>query len=106
VTDKFITSVCTHQQNNRETLQIIFSDMDMNKLNSISLDECNRNIEIRTDGKDRFFITTGQRTFYIIVAPGAKQMINLQYNGKWIAVLDDRQVGVSNGRTDIELVSY
>jgi hypothetical protein len=106
VTENLIASIYTHKQNNQDILQVTFSDMNINNLNTVVLGECNRNVEIRTNGKDRFFITTGQRQFHVIVFQGAKQTSNLQYNGKWIAVVDNRRIAVSNGRSDIELVTY
>ncbi len=106
VTDDLIASIYESEQNNRKIFQVVFCDMNMKKLNSVVLNECNGTTEIRTDGKDRFFITTGERTFYIIVFQGETKTVNLQYNGKWIAVLDDRRVAISNGRSDIQLVNY
>ncbi|CAF4786523.1 unnamed protein product, partial [Rotaria sp. Silwood2] len=70
----------------------------MNELNYILLGECNSNIEIRTDGKDRFFITTGQQRFYILYSDGKMQTVNLQNNGDCIAVLHNRRVAVSDSR--------
>jgi hypothetical protein len=106
VTDKLIASIYSHMQNNNKVLEVTFCDMNMDKSNSITLGECNRNTEIRTNGEDRFFITTGQRSFHIVSSNGRKETIELQYNGKWIAVLDDQHIAVSNGRSDIQLVPY
>lgn len=70
MTDSFIASVNTQIQNNRQVFQVIFSDMNMNKLNSIRLGKC-------TDGEDRF---------YIVHSNDAKHEINLENIGACIAV--------------------
>ncbi|CAF5046690.1 unnamed protein product, partial [Rotaria sp. Silwood1] len=41
----------------------------MNKLNSILLGKCDGYIKILTDGKNRFFITTGRYRLYILSIP-------------------------------------
>jgi hypothetical protein len=106
VVDNRVASICKYMQNNREVLQVSFGDLNMNKLNSILLGACEDDIEIRTDGKDRFFITTGQRRFYIVYSDSTKKQINLNYNGESIAVLHDRRIAVSNGFSNIQLISY
>jgi hypothetical protein len=78
----------------------------MNKFNSILLGGYNGDIEIRTDGKDRFFITTGQRQLHIVSSKGKKQTFTLRKDGNCIAVLDNRRIAISHGRAEIELVTY
>ncbi|CAF1468754.1 unnamed protein product [Rotaria sordida] len=85
---------------------VTFCDLEMNKLNSILLGKCDDYIEIRTDGKDRFFITTGHNRFYIIHSNGKKQTVNLQNDGDCIAVLHNRRVAVSKQRKDMEIIAY
>ncbi len=111
VTENLIASlsIITDKQNNREVSQVAFCDMNINELHLVALGECKPNVEIRTDGRDRFFVTAGGRQFHIIVLQDGKHVINLRdirYNGKWIAVLNNRRIAISNGRSDIELVTY
>jgi hypothetical protein len=106
VTDKLIASIYTHMQRNCKVVEVTFCDMNMNKSNSITLGECNRKTEIRTNGEDRFFITTGLRSFHIASSNGRKETIDLENKGKSLAVLNDQHVAVSNGRSDIQLVPY
>jgi hypothetical protein len=75
VTENLIASICTRIRNDREIVQVVFCDMNMNKLNSISLGGCSGDIEMRTDGKDQFFITTGHRRFYIVSSNGMVQAL-------------------------------
>jgi hypothetical protein len=106
MTDNRIASICTRTQNNCQVFKLIFCDLKMNELNSVLLGECEDDTEIRSDGKDRFFITTGQRQFYIVRSDGTKTMINLGDNARCIAVLHDRRIAISNGFSNIQLVSY
>jgi hypothetical protein len=106
VTNNLIASICTRMQNNREVFQVTICDLDMNKLNSIPLGKCSGDIEIRTDGKDRFFITTGRRQFYIIYFNGKKEQFNLDNDGDCIAVLHNRRIAIGNRSTNIELLTY
>jgi hypothetical protein len=106
MTDNRIASICTRIENNCQVFQVSFCDLNTNKLNSIRLGKCEDDIEIRTDGKDRFFITTGQRRFYIVYSNGSKKMINLDSDGDCIAVLHDRRIAIGNGSSNIQLVSY
>jgi hypothetical protein len=78
----------------------------MNKFNSILLGGYNGDIEIRTDGKDRFFVTTGKRHLHIVSSKGKKRRIILQNDSDCIAVLDNRRIAISHGRAEIELVTY
>jgi hypothetical protein len=106
VTENLIASICKQKQNYREVFQVTLCDMHMNRLNLIRLGRCDGNVEIRTDGKDRFFITTGRRRFYIIRSDGARQVINLQKDGDCIAVLNDQRVAIGCQRNSIEIVRY
>ncbi|CAF3225128.1 unnamed protein product [Rotaria sp. Silwood2] len=106
VTDNLVASICTRMQNYRETFLVTFCDFQMNKLNSIALGECDGFIEIRTDGKDRFFITTGRRRFYIIHSNGKKQIINLNSDGDCIAILHNGRVAISKQRKSMEIITY
>jgi hypothetical protein len=105
-TDNLIASICTRKQNNREVFQVIFCDLDMKKLHSVPLGLCNDDIEIRTDGNDQFFITTGRCRLYIVFSGGGKQIINLQNKGHCIAVFDDQRIAVNNDGNGIEIVTY
>ena len=106
VTDNLIASICIRLQNNRQVFQVIFCDLNMNKIHSVPLGRCNDGIEIRTDGYDRFFITTGHHRFYIVSSNGEKQTINLQNQASCIAVLDGQRVAVSGQRTSMEILTY
>ncbi|CAF4568827.1 unnamed protein product, partial [Rotaria magnacalcarata] len=53
-------------RNNHKVFQVTFCDLEMNKLYSLPLGRYNDDVEIRTDGEDQFFITTGHRKFYIL----------------------------------------
>jgi hypothetical protein len=106
VTENLIASICTRIRNDREIVQVVFCDMNMNKLNSISLGGCSGDIEMRTDGKDQFFITTGHRRFYIVSSNGMVQAINLQRDGNCIAVLDNQRVAISAQRNNLEILTY
>ncbi len=77
----------------------------MNKRNSIPLGDCDDCIEIRTDNKDRFLITTGRRRFYIILSNGEKQTINLQNDGECIAILNHQRVAVSKQRNSMQIMT-
>ncbi|CAF3941603.1 unnamed protein product [Rotaria sordida] len=101
-----VASICMRMQNHRPVFHVTFCDLKMNKLNSILLGKCDGCIEIRTDGKDRFFITTGHHRFYIIHSNGEKQTVNLQNDGDCIAVLHNRRVAVSKQRKDMEIIAY
>jgi hypothetical protein len=106
VTDNFIASICTRKQNNREVFQVTFCDMNMNKLRTLRLGRFKNRIEIRADEIERFFITTGLRRFYIVYSNGAKQVINLQNDSNYIAVLSDQRVAVSNQNNSMEILTY
>lgn len=106
VAGDLLASLYSRMENNRKILEVAFWNMNTKKSNTVTLDEFNRYTEIRTNGKDRFFITTGQHSFHIISPERLIQTIELENNGRWIAILDDEQVAVSNGRRDIQLVSY
>lgn len=106
VSGHLLASLYSRMENNRKILEVAFWNMNTKKRNTVTLNEFNRYTEIRTNGKDRFFITTGQSSFHIISSERLIQTIELENNGRWIAILDDEQVGVSNGRRDIQLVSY
>lgn len=105
-TDKLVASICTRQQRNREVFKVIFCDLGMNKLNSIPLGSCDGSIEIRTDGNDHFFITTGTRRFYIIHSINTRTMIELDQDAQTIAILKNQRVAVSNEHGDIEILTY
>ena len=106
VTDNLIASIHPRMQNNGKVLEVTFCDMNMNKSNAITLDECSRNVEIRTDGNDRFFITTGRRSLHIVSSKTLIETINLEQNGKRIAVLNDKHIAVTNGHDDLKIVPY
>jgi hypothetical protein len=106
VTDHILASICTRMQNNRQVFQVNFFDLDMNELSWVRLGGCNDSIEIRSDGKERFFISTGQQKLHIVSPNKRKKTINLTNTGDCIAVLDNRRIAVSYERKNIELVTY
>ena len=106
VTDKLVASINTRTQNNHLVFQVNLCDLDMNKLKTILLGKCNGNIEIRTDGKDQFFITTGRDKLHIVLPNGKQRTINLKANSDSLAVLNNRTIAVGDSRYDIELVTW
>lgn len=106
VTGKVIALICTRKQNGREVFKVTFCDLQMNKLNSILLGECDDDTEIRTNGINRFFITTGTNRFHIIHSMDTKQTIELKNNANTIAVLKNRRIAVSNEHDDIEILTH
>lgn len=105
VTETMIASLCKSMLSNCEAFQVIFYDMDMKKLSSVPLDRCDGNIEIRTDGNNRFFITTGRRQFYIVYFNGTKREINLKDDGACIAVLENQRIATSDWSSSIQLIT-
>jgi hypothetical protein len=78
----------------------------MNKLNTILLGPCGNYVEIRTDGKNRFFITTGLQQLHIVSPNGKKDTINLANFGNYIAVFNTHRIATSNGNANMEMISY
>lgn len=106
VTDKILASICTRFQNKRKVFQVTFFDLNMKQLKWIRLGRCDESIEIRSDGKDWFFITTGRSQLHIVSLNGQKNTVDLENNGDCIAVLDNRRIAISSARSDMELVIY
>jgi hypothetical protein len=106
VTDRFLASICIRSQNHQKVFQVTFFDLEMNALNWVCLGRCNESVEIRTDGNDRFFITTGRRQLHIVSPNGQKNTVNLDHDGSCIAVLDNQRIAISNQRKSMELVTY
>jgi hypothetical protein len=106
LTDHILASICTRMQNKRQVFQVNFFDLAMNELSWVRLGGCDDSIEIRSDGKELFFITTGKQKLHIVSPNKRKKTINLTNIGDCIAVLDNRCIAVGCGRTDIELVTY
>ena len=106
VTNNVVASICTRFQNNHEVFQVNFCDLNMNKLETIMLGRCTDNIEIRTDGQNQFFITTGRNNLYIVSSDGDKRTINLLNNGGSLAVLHDRTIAVTGHRSSVELINW
>jgi hypothetical protein len=105
-TDNLIALICTHVKDNRKVFQVNFCDFNMNKFNTILLGPCGNYVEIRTDGKDRFFITTGLHQLHIVSPNGKKDTINLANVGDYIAVFNTHRIAISNGNAGMELISY
>ena len=106
VTNEYIASICTRTQGNRQVFQATFCDLNMKKLNSMPLGQYEGDIEIRTDGDERFFVTTGTRRFYIIHSIDKKQIIELEDKVNVMAVLEDQRIAVSGQVNAIEIVTY
>jgi hypothetical protein len=104
--DNLIALICTHVKDNREVFQVYFCDFNMNKLNTILLGPCGNYVEIRTDGKDRFFITTGLKQLHIVSPNGKKDTITLENVGDYIAVFNTHRIATSNGNANMELINY
>ena len=106
VTNNLIASIGIPEKKNHRVFRVTFCDLDMKKLFSVPLGPCKDNIEIRTDGNNRFFITTGRRRFYIVSSDDDKQIINLQNEGNCIVVFNDHRVAVSGGGNSMEIITY
>lgn len=106
VTDNLIASLCTRKQSNREVFKITVCDLEMNQLHSIPLGKYGGHAEIRTNGVDRFFVTTGHRRFYIVDTDGTKEEIYLAYEGDRIAVFNNGRVAISNRSDEMEIITY
>ncbi|CAF3043980.1 unnamed protein product [Rotaria socialis] len=106
ITDNFIASLCTRMRNDHKVFQVTVCDLEMSKLYSLPLGRCSDNAEIRTDGEDQFFITTGHRKFYILHYDGEKQTVNLKNDGECIAVLHNRRIAVSRNRGVMKIINY
>ena len=106
VTNSVVASICTRIQNNHEVFQVNFCDLNMNKLETILLGRCTGNIEIRSDGQDKFFITTGKNILLIVSLNGNKRTIDLLNNGGSLAILHNQTIAVTNDRSDVELINW
>jgi hypothetical protein len=91
---------------NRKVFQVNFFDLNMNGMNWVSLGLCNDSVEIRSDGKDLVFITSGRRKLHIVSPNGAKNTVDLENDGDCIAVLDNRRILLSKARDSMETVNY
>jgi hypothetical protein len=104
VTDQFLASICTRKQNNRQVFQV--NILNMKELKCVHLGVCNDSIEIRSDGKELFFISTDRQKLHIVSSNGIKNTISLKHNGGCIAVLDNRRIAISKERPEMELMTY
>ncbi|CAF4218009.1 unnamed protein product, partial [Rotaria magnacalcarata] len=94
----------TRPQNNGEVVQINVLDLDMKRLKSQDLGSCTGLVQIRTDGYNRFFITTGQRSIHCVSVPGKKSIIAIEDSGNTIAVVNKQCLAIGDSNHDLELV--
>ena len=106
VTNHILASICTRMQDNRQVFQVNFFDLNMNELSRIHLGGCKDSIEIRSDGNELFFISTGQRKLHIVSPNKQTKTINLKHDSHWIAILDNQRVAISRGCAHLELITY
>ncbi|CAM4774143.1 unnamed protein product [Rotaria magnacalcarata] len=104
VANKCVASINTRPQNNGEVVQINVLDLDMKRLKSQDLGSCTGLVQIRTDGYNRFFITTGQRSIHCVSVPGKKSIIAIEYSGNTIAVVNKQCLAIGDSNHDLELV--
>lgn len=106
VTDTMLAMICTRMQHTRLVFQVNFFDLSFNKLKWFPLGPCTDSIEIRTDGMEGFFITTGRRKLYLVNFDGVHDALEMHEAGSRIAVLDGESLAISNGQSGMQLVDY
>ncbi|CAF3808680.1 unnamed protein product [Rotaria sp. Silwood1] len=99
-----IASINTRPQNNGEVVQINVVDLDMKLIKSRDLGSCTGLVQIRTDERNRFFVTTGQRIIHSVSVPGKKSIILSKYSGNTIAVVNEQRLVIADLNHDLELV--
>lgn len=109
VTNYILASVSTRKLNNSQVMQVNILDFDMRQLAWMNLGSSNKAIEIRTNGKNQFFITTGTQklhivTFDVIQKQLSRKSVDLTDNAARIGVLGDQRTALSDARTDMMLV--
>ncbi|CAF3358199.1 unnamed protein product [Rotaria socialis] len=104
VANNCVASINTRPQNNGEVVQINVLDLDMKRLKSQDLGSCTGLVQIRTDGYNQFFITTGQRSVHCVSVPGKKSIIAIEYSGNTIAVVNRQCLVIGDSNHDLELV--
>ena len=105
-TDHMLVSARTISEDGHRVMYVNGFDLNMHQLGWTSLGACGDSIEIRTDGKGCYFVSTGERKLHIVSADWKFKTINLKDEGDCIAVLDNQRIAVSKGRSNIELVTY
>ena len=106
VTQQNLVSINIVTQKRRKVLYVNFFDLSMNHLRGVRLGFCNDSVEIRTDGKGHFFVSTGLQRLHIVAIDGTYRTIDLQDRNDCIAIFKNRQIAVSMGRSSVELVTY
>ena len=87
-------------------LSAYFCDFEMNRLKLSRLGVCTGDVEVRSDGKDRFFVTTGKQKLYIFSSMSQIRWITLENPGKCIAVLNGRRLAIGNDSREIQIIHY
>ena len=106
VTYNSVALLSVRTRHKRHKLSANFCDFEMNKLNLFRLGICTGDAEIRSDGKDRFFVTTGKQKLYLFSAMNQMRWIKLEDPGECIAVLNGRRLAVGNGGHEIQIIHY
>ena len=81
-------------------------DLKMNQAGWLPLGPCGNSMEIRTDGKELFFISTGEGQLHTVRLDGTYRTIHLKEKSDCIAILDNQRLAISKMRSSIELINY
>ncbi|CAF2655196.1 unnamed protein product [Rotaria sp. Silwood2] len=104
MTDDCVATINSRRSNNLQVVQINIFSLDMQPIKSQDLGTCTDLVQIRTDGMNRFFVTTGQTKIHMVMAGGKKEIIYLSYVGNSIAVLNSKRFVVGDSNQDVELI--
>ena len=77
---------------------------DLRDLGTISLGECDIDHEIRANDRGLFFLTTGQRTLWIVQSNGHREYVTLPYVGRALTVHRTDQILIANGTEKVQCV--
>ena len=103
LTESCSASISRHTPRNCELLRVEFNGMNMITFRLVNLGRCYGDREIRTDGDDQFFISTGSRKVYIVTADGDKEFLIFQRRCHSLAVVNSQRIVGSNGSRTMEL---
>jgi len=105
ITENAAALLITRNDKTQENiLQIRFYDTKMKLTKSYDLGVSSSPCMVRSDGKDRFYITDGTDWLYIMSSNGRKQLVKLDDDASCLAVINKRNIVLSDSRTDVELV--
>ena len=77
---------------------------DLRDLSTITLGECDIDHEIRVNDRGLFFLTTGQRTLWIVQSNGHREYVTLPYTGRALTVHRTDQILIANGTEKVQCV--